>query len=94
MQLALSRPHIDKSGSWACLDVRSVDQNYIQLSAVRWGQYLEWCPKQSSIWGWRAPVRWRQLREVGLGGLSDAPYEAFRRSCDVLVELWSGLGVR
>ncbi len=88
-QLMLAAPHIDESGRVCRLDVRSVDQNYIQLSAVRWGQYLELSPKQTSIFGFRPPLVWRQLREVGLGSLPDAPYEAFSRSCEVLRGLWT-----
>jgi hypothetical protein len=92
-QFRLSFPHFDECGRYVALDVRSVDCNYIQLSAVKWAQYLEFAelPKQGSMYGIRPATRWRQLREVGLGDLSDAPYEAFRRSCQTLVKMWASM---
>lgn len=92
-QYRLALPHFDQRGRYVALDVRSVDCNYIQLKAVRWGEFLECVetPAQWSMFGAKPATRWRQLKEVGLGGLSDAPYEAFRRSCETLVSMWASI---
>lgn len=95
LQYRLAQPHFDDAHVFVNLDVWSLDQSYIQKSAIRWGQFLEASPpRQNSMFGARPALRWRQLNEVGLGNIPNAPYEAFRRSCSVLKEMWASLGER
>lgn len=59
------------------LDVRSVDGNYAQKKAVKWCE----CWLQNGKWVKIADLdrkRWEQ----------DAPYEAFRRSCENIMSAW------
>lgn len=70
------------------LAVASVDGNYAQKMAVRYCQF--WTPGNaryaSNRW-------WPTLREANGGdrwndGADDAPYEAFRRSCENIMRAW------
>ena len=58
-------------------DVMSVDGNYLSMKANRFCQFFD-------------GRRWRQLAAAGWTG-SDAPYEAFRRSCIGMMKLWRHL---
>jgi len=90
-QLRLAHPFFDDRGRYVQLAVKSVDCNYHQKSAVKWCQFLDMATtdKQSSLFGYKAPTKWVQLKEIGLGDIPDAPYEAFRRSCATLAKLWA-----
>lgn len=59
----------------AYADVVSADGNYLSMKANRFCQFFD-------------GRRWHQLRAKGFDG-PDAPYEAFRRSCDGMIKLWS-----
>ncbi len=67
------------------IDVRSVDGNYAQKMALRYCQF--WVPGDAR---YAAKGRWwPTLRETdGMSWGTDAPYEAFRRSCQNIVEAW------
>jgi hypothetical protein len=75
------------------LDVVSADGNYHQKMATRYNQYF--VPDGSARW---ARNRfWPTLREANGGenwgdgsAKADAPYEAFRRSCDAIMAMWQG----
>jgi hypothetical protein len=54
------------------LDVASADGNYSNLKATRFCEY------------WQRPRRWVPLRPKQ----ADAPYEAFRRSCENIMAAW------
>lgn len=85
MQLYLYLRHIS--------DVVSVDGNYAQKMATKYCQF--WVPGTANY----AKNRWwPTLREAGNGELwgdgsdkADAPYEAFQRSCENIVQAWSEL---
>lgn len=79
---------------FSSLNVASVDGNMIQKMATRWCMY--WVPGDA---GEYASNRWwPTLREANGGELwgagtpdADAPYEAFRRSCEHTVVAWRNL---
>jgi hypothetical protein len=65
------------------LNVLSVDCSVTAAMACRKAAF--WTPRRlfntRSRW-------WAQLQEIGLGNLTDAPYEAFARSCAAIFEGW------
>ncbi len=76
---------------WAHLapiaDVVSVDGNYAQKMAVQFCQF--WAPGNAT---YAADRYWPRLREAdGERWAEDAPYEAFRRSCDNIRAAWQDL---
>lgn len=62
------------------MDVRSVDGNYAMLKATKF----------CSFW---QDGGWCMLRDVGINVAKDAPYEAFRRSCENIAAAWAKLGI-
>lgn len=56
------------------LDVRSVDGNYAQKMAVLYNEFWD-------------GQNWRELSDCGYVA-QDAPYEAFRRSCENIMQMW------
>jgi len=64
-------------------DVRSVDGNMMQKAAVTWCGF--WQPGTaryaSNRW-------WPTLKESGSHVVTDAPYEAFSRSCESIMQAW------
>ncbi len=72
-------------------DVVSVDGNYICKMATKFNQF--WVP---GVARYASNRWWPALREANDGklwndGAGDAPYEAFRRSCENIVEAWKCL---
>ena len=69
-------------------DVVSADGNYSQSMAVRYCQF--WRPGDAR---YAANRWWPKLEEVGNGTQwgEDAPYEAFRRSCENIMQAWHQL---
>ena len=68
------------------LDVRSVDGNYAHKMALRWAQF--WTPGTVH---YASNRYWPKLREAdGKRWEQDAPYEAFRRSCENIMTAWRG----
>lgn len=68
-------------------EVASTDGNYMQKMALRYCQY--WMPgtAQYAINRW-----WPTLHEANQGRWEgDAPYEAFRRSCENIIEAWKNI---
>jgi len=61
------------------MDVRSVDGNYAMLKATKFCTFWQ-------------DGGWRMLCDVGINGAKDAPYEAFRRSCENIAAAWAKLG--
>lgn len=72
------------------LDIRSVDCNYIMLKANKWAEFLDFKAFQHDMFGGRGQLvtRWRQLKEVGLHRLQEAPTECMRRSSETLRYCW------
>ena len=74
------------------LDIRSIDGNYMQLMATRYNQF--WCNGDAN---YASNPYWPRLDEDSKGrwgdgtNKADAPYEAFRRSCQNIIEAWSNL---
>lgn len=69
------------------LDVRSADGNYAQKMAVQYCQF--WLPGTARY----AKNRWwpTLLEANGERMENDAPYEAFRRSCENIMQAWRNL---
>jgi hypothetical protein len=70
-----------------CADVVSADGNYASKMALRWNQF--WAPGNAA---YAKDRYWPRLREAdGERWGGDAPYEAFRRSCENIVAEWRRL---
>ena len=70
-----------------CCDIFSADGNYAQRMAVRHNRF--WANGDATYAGNRW---WPRLDEADSSRwVSDAPYEAFRRSCQNIMRAWSGL---
>jgi hypothetical protein len=67
-------------------NVASVDGNYTNKMAVRWNQFWTETPIPGT-----KDKQWPRLAEVGERIDADAPYEAFRRSCENIVTAWRRL---
>lgn len=73
------------------LNILSVDCNYIMLKANRWGEFLDFKGYQHCMFGFNPDditTRWRQLKEIGLGKMREAPAAALQRSCETLRLCW------
>lgn len=61
------------------LNIISTDGNYAQMMAVRYNEF--WLNG-----------KWRELEDHGGRVKQDAPYEAFRRSCENIMQAWNHSG--
>lgn len=59
------------------MDVVSLDGNYAQMMAVRYNEF--WYKS-----------RWHELSDHGGKIETDAPYVAFKRSCENIMAMWQG----
>ena len=75
------------------MDVRSVDGNLAQRMATMYCSFYD--PSRRTSKG-----RWATINDYdgrpwgGDAGANDAPYEAFRRSCESIVREWQRIGIR
>lgn len=64
------------------LDVKSVNGNMILKMATQYCAFFD--DKKTTFRG-----HWPNLKDIGLRHLHDAPYEAFNRSCQNILRMWS-----
>lgn len=69
-------PHLQRKLS-SYMNVVSLDGNYTQMMAVRYNEF------------WSGG-KWHELSDYGGFVKTDAPYEAFRRSCENVMAMWQG----